>query len=90
MVDTVFFHATFARPMNVDPYISGAISHLLKMKMASGRSWKMDDKNTEIKEVMLHEGDGLMSASQLTICKNAVCMIRLKTSCPDSGKRLLK
>ena len=59
--------------------------------MASEKSWKKGADNAEKKEVMLHEGDGLMSAEQLTICKNAVCMIRCKTSCLDlPGKRVLK
>ena len=47
-------------------------------------------KETEKNEVLLHEGDGLMSADQLTKCKNAVCMIRCETWCPISREHLRK
>ena len=57
--------------------------------MASKTSME-EDKITEKNEVLLHEGDGFMSTEQLTKCKNAVCMIRYETRCPNSGKRLVK
>ena len=49
-----------------------------------------DKKVTEKNEVLLHEGDGLMSVDRLTKCKNAVCMIRCETRCPNTGERLRK
>ncbi len=53
-------------------------------------SVKGDYRITEKNEVLLHEGDGFLSAEQLTKCKNAVCMIRYETRCRNTGKRLLK
>ncbi|XP_028393501.1 uncharacterized protein LOC114517867 [Dendronephthya gigantea] len=56
--------------------------------MAFERRLKTDEKVGEKNEVLLYEGDGLMSAEQLTKSKNAVCMLRFQKKL--SGRHLKK
>ena len=56
--------------------------------MAFEKCLRAEEKIEEKNEVLLHEGDGLISAERLTKSKNAVCMLRFQKKI--SSKHLKK